>query len=138
MSESTLEFLATFSSITEAISAAYEETIAYWAPNIPPMTIVYGELGDCVADEFDDWDKALRDRVFSEIEAAMRNGDQDLRTVVATGLIEGLVGRAKRRGNWEKFVLTSAICLESMRILGDKSRLVTLKSGVVARLGRPL
>jgi hypothetical protein len=71
----------------------------FWAPEEPPLTILFGALGDGVAEEFDLVDAEVNQRVFSLIEEAMASSHAPLVTAVATGLIEAVVSSAAQKND---------------------------------------
>lgn len=100
MSENTEKFLADILALSPALAEAHKDTIDYWCPERPPVIIAYAEVGERLADEFDTMDVEMRSSVFNLIESGMKSEDNELGTAIATGLIEGLIGRAARKGNW--------------------------------------
>ena len=101
MSESTQRFLTEITTLSRGLAEAHQETIEYWAPDLPPVTVAYAEIGHKLVDEFEEIDTRTRTAVFHLIEEGMEREDEELGTAVATGLIEGMAGRAARRGNWD-------------------------------------
>lgn len=94
--------LATSSS---GLKHEYDEAIGDWHPEEPPATAMFGVFGLRIADDFRSTDVDTKRHLFSLIEQAMQSADEDLRTVVATGLIEALVNRAElTTGLWEEIV----------------------------------
>jgi len=79
----------------------HRETIEYWAPELPPITIAYAEIGTKLVDIFDALDPNTRRSIFALVETGMQSDDEAVGTAVATGLIEALVGHASRLGRWE-------------------------------------
>ncbi len=101
MDESCQRFVDSVIERNPGLQAVYREIVAYWEPDEPPITTLFGALGDRIAEDFDCIGMALIRQIFSLVEVAMASGDRKLRTAVATGLIEGLVARAARQeGLW--------------------------------------
>ena len=74
-----------------------------WAPDEPPVTILFAAVGCEVAESFDSNDEAVNRSVFSLIEQGMDSADPLLGVAVATGLIEGMATRAAQvDGLWAR------------------------------------
>lgn len=93
-------FVHEITACSPGLSAAHQATIDYWAPDNPPATVALGELGRRIVDDFNSVGRATNEAIFKMIEEALANGDAELSTAVATGTIEGIVGRAIRIGIW--------------------------------------
>jgi len=104
MNIETLAFLDGLARISPVIAQARSETVAYWSPDAPPITTAFAEIGRAIVDNIDAFDSAAQQATFQLIEAGMSSDDEQLSTAVATGQIEGLVGRANRRGNFPDFL----------------------------------
>jgi len=104
MNIETLAFLDGLSRISPVIAEARDATIDYWSPDEPPITIAFAEIGHAIVDEIDAFDSAAQQAMFQMIEVGISSDDEQLSTAVATGLIEGMVGRANRRGNFPEFL----------------------------------
>ncbi|BCZ84339.1 hypothetical protein PTKU64_80140 [Paraburkholderia terrae] len=78
---------------TEILKAAKEDAIADWGDDIP-ITILLANIGKKIADHFEKFPADERIYIFSIIESAMIASDIDLKTPVATGLLEALYLRA--------------------------------------------
>ncbi|QPF85087.1 hypothetical protein IC762_01765 [Bradyrhizobium genosp. L] len=101
MSETAERFLSEVVEFSPSLAEVYRETIKYWAPDLPPITVAYAEIGRKFADIFEELDPNTRASIFALVEAGMQSDDEAIGTAVATGLIEALVGRAWRTGRWE-------------------------------------
>ena len=100
------EFLSLMASASSGIQLAYRQVLADWRPEDPPVTTLYAALGEQIAEHFDGVDIDTNRKIFVLIEEAMENGDQELVTAVATGLIEALVTRAVRSESlWKRIAL---------------------------------
>lgn len=112
MKETCREFLQALVNGSDVLQRTLHEAIAYWHPGDPPTTVLFAELGRAVVEEFDREDLNSRKKQFCLIEDAMKSDDAELRSAVAAGLIEAMIGRAVRNGVWER------VCAE----LGSYSR----------------
>ena len=101
MNEDTQRFLAEITALSNGLAEAHRETIEYWEPDSPPVTIAFAEIGHRLVDEFEAMDPGTRTSVFHLIEERIESDDEELATAIATGLIEGMAGRAARCGNWD-------------------------------------
>lgn len=91
MESSCKAFVAAFVEQSPRFQSKYRETLDYWAPDEPPSTILFGDLGQCVVEEFDSAGPSVNQRIFKLIEDGMASGEEQLATAVATGLIEAVV-----------------------------------------------
>ncbi|OAI23998.1 hypothetical protein A1351_18505 [Methylosinus sp. R-45379] len=97
------ELLGALVAASGGVQAAYEEILDAWGSEEPPVTTLLAALGYRIAEDFDSTDVDANRRLFSLIEQAMESGDNGLRTVVATGLIEALAVRAvQTEGLWKR------------------------------------
>ena len=65
---------------------------SYWAPDSPPDTILFSELGDGIINLFESMDNKAKEEIFELIERGVTSNDDLIGTVFATGLVEALVG----------------------------------------------
>ena len=106
------DFLRDFGVLSEYLDKALKDELAYWQPQKPPLTALFGGLGRAFAEHFDSLDDRTRIKAVNMIENAISRGSDQLGTVVATGLIESMVGRAWKKGNWRNI----------RQLLGESSR----------------
>jgi hypothetical protein len=102
MSELVDHFVHEITSFSSGLRAAQQATPDYWTPSNPTAIVALSELGCRIVDDFNSVDRATSEAVFKVIEDALAKGDAELSTVVATGMIEGIVGRAIRIGIWNE------------------------------------
>lgn len=93
MNEACQDFIKAVVNLSPAVRATVLDTRRYWAPDEPPLTILFGEIGARIADDFDSSEVGNARQIFALIESAMASNNEQLITAVATGLIEGLVSR---------------------------------------------
>lgn len=99
------KFIESIVDISPNIDTVCERVKNYWLPNLPPITVIFGEIGDHVAQEFDICDSEKNKRIFDLIERAMASKDTKLVTAVATGLIEAIVTTTdKNDGLWQRIL----------------------------------
>jgi len=77
--------------IDPALDAVWNEAIAYWSPEEPPITLCFGDVARATMVLLKAHDPAA-DRVFELMETLHRNGDHEVREAVATGFVEALQG----------------------------------------------
>ena len=102
MQEQVTSFILKITGISPGLKDEYNKISAYWAPDQPPVTTALGQLGDRIVDDLDIIDLVANEAIFAEIEKVMVGDDIELKTAVATGMIEGIVGRASRGGTWDR------------------------------------
>jgi hypothetical protein len=81
----------------ESLRSAKEEAIEEWGEDIP-VTLLFSILGRKIAEAFFLMPDADREKVFVMVEACMKEHDEELKTYVATGLLESLYSQASRSG----------------------------------------
>ncbi|WP_175817701.1 hypothetical protein [Burkholderia diffusa] len=96
----------------ESLRLARDEAVEDWGEDIP-TTLLFGNLGKSVAERFDEYSPEDRAYIFDTIERGMRAENVDLKTFVATGLLESLYAQAHRDG---------ALLTRMEMQLGDVSR----------------
>lgn len=97
------EFLVVISnqipSIKQEILACEKE----WSPDVPPITILFGNIGTHIGKALMGWNFEQKREIFTLIERGMNSSDFGLREAVATGLIEALVTYADENPKiWEE------------------------------------
>lgn len=102
MKESIALFIRELVALAPGLGAAYQDTIDYWGPDEPPVTVALSDLGHRVVDDFSSVDATVNESVFRAIESALGSGDGEVATAVATGILEAMIGRAIRVGIWER------------------------------------
>lgn len=95
------KFIKKLLKTSDFLQATQRETFASWAPDSPPVTILFAAIGKELACRFDVMENEGRKTVFNFIEDGMNSDDNFLRTAVAAGIIEGLVSKSWRdEGLW--------------------------------------
>jgi hypothetical protein len=77
--------------IDPALDAVWNEAIAYWSPEEPPVILCFGDLARATMALLKAHDPAA-DRVFELMEVLHRGGDHEVREAVGTGFVEALLG----------------------------------------------
>lgn len=98
MNENSREFIEKMCLLSPRLVDAHKETIDWWKPDVPPVTIAFGDIGQRIVDDLSATDAATNDAIFRLIEEGMTSDDDELGRAVATGLIEAMVGRAAHLG----------------------------------------
>lgn len=77
-----------------------DEEVSEWAPELVPGTTLYAAMGARIAET----ERGLLERsgIFDLVEHGMLSASEHLTTLVATGLIEGLIAESYRLGAWEQ------------------------------------
>lgn len=103
MNSACRRFMRSLGTFTPAASKIERDMTSDWAPDEPPVTILFAAVGCEVAESFDSNDEAVNRSVFSLIEQGMDSADPLLGVAVATGLIEGMATRAAQvDGLWAR------------------------------------
>lgn len=104
MDSDTDVFLLELSGFHPDLNRTRLETIDYWCPDLPPITIAYAELGHVIVDIFSSLDNEAKEKIFQHIENGINSNNDSLATAVATGLIEAIVSRSDKDGSWPKIL----------------------------------
>ncbi len=86
----TREFAA-YAALDPLLDQVIQSQSEYWAPEVPPPTVLFGALGRSVVEHWADLSQERRKTVFRKVEIDMDPGDEDFSTVIATGFIEAIV-----------------------------------------------
>jgi hypothetical protein len=79
----------------EVIRQVKDEALDEWGGDIP-RSLIFSKFGKGISDNFDNLSPSDRDHIFSIIERGMQFKQNDLKALVATGLLESLYMRASR------------------------------------------
>lgn len=107
----------------ELLKKVKNEAIEEWGSDIP-KSLIFSKLGKGISDNFDNFLSSDRDHIFNIIEQGMRSENDNLKTLIATGLLESLYLRASRN------VMLGERVHE---MLGEKSRQYLLDWGAWSR-----
>lgn len=97
MNASTQDCLQTLIGLDPAVGKSVERLVASWFPEAPPVTIIFSQAGDTIADHLAQMSVDTQREIFDVIERGMTSQEEELRNAVATGLIEALVGKSDRQ-----------------------------------------
>ena len=89
-----VSFLDRMACLWLGVAKARKETERYWTPEEPPLTEAFSEVGHRIVDDMALFDSDTKRSIMELIEEGMESLDEPLGTAVATGLIEGMIGRA--------------------------------------------
>lgn len=85
------EFARTIVMISPNLDQTVQQMLQDWAPEEPPVTILFSGLGAQIVEDFHLVGPEVNRRIFDLIERAMLSDSLPLITGVATGLIESIV-----------------------------------------------
>ncbi|AXE96286.1 hypothetical protein SB778_31730 [Paraburkholderia sp. SIMBA_050] len=88
------EFVSDLTEV-EPLRLAKDEAVEEWGVDIP-RTLLFSRLGKAIAENFDRFSFDERIFVFNLVELGMKTKNDELKTLVATGLLESLYTRASR------------------------------------------
>lgn len=97
MKTSTLQYLNNLLAGAPSLKERLDRCFKYWDPEVPPTTIVFGEVGTAIAENMKALSPEALTRIFSQIEEGMTHESSELREGVGTGLIEALVAAADKQ-----------------------------------------
>ena len=97
MNVQTQEYLERLTRMAPALGDCVARLAASWAPESPPLTILFSEVGDAIASHLAQMPRDLQQKLFAEIERGISSQNDELRTALTTGLIEALVGRSDKQ-----------------------------------------
>lgn len=96
-------FLDRLVSQDERLRIVYDSVLTEWSPTSPPLTILFGELGDRIAQDLEE-DSIVLVEIFLLIEMAMNSRNEELVLSVATGMIEAMVTKSHKIGGIERLL----------------------------------
>ena len=103
MNEEAATFLRDIVCLLPGVGQKLDVCRKHWLPEPPPTTVLFSEVGGAIAEQLDELADDVCLRVFSRIEEGMISVDAQLRTAVATGLVEAMVTSSDaNRELWHK------------------------------------
>lgn len=82
------------------LGSIVDEDVSEWAPQLVPGTTLYAAMGARIAEM--ELGMLKRSGIFDLVERGMLSASEHVGTLVATGLIEGLIAESYRLGVWEQ------------------------------------
>jgi len=76
------------------IQPTINSCVEYWSPEEPPVTVLFGEIGDSIVQNIESLPEGALKACFNLIESGMTSRGEDIGTAVATGLIESMVTKS--------------------------------------------
>lgn len=113
MNNTCKDFALSIARQSPELQTIYDATFRDWSPDQPPVTLLFGDLGDQIAKGFLRQPAHDQQLLFAEIESAMASADEELLAAVATGFIEAMVTVLES----DQVVLQQVLC-----DLGPRSR----------------
>ncbi len=106
MEASCVQFIEKMMKTSDFLQSIVLETLEYWEPDPPPVTILFAAIGKELTRRFDSMGNESRGIAFELIEDAMNANDNALKTAVATGVIEAIVSESSRNDElWSRIEL---------------------------------
>lgn len=96
MNKVTTDFLDSLIGLSPVFDEPYRELTEFWMPDYPPGTIAFGKLALPVVENIDTLGPEKTREIMLLIEEGMTSSDEQLRTCVATGFIEAIIGHSER------------------------------------------
>lgn len=96
MNKQSVQFIEQLAAKAPQLQSTYNETVEYWKPEVPPVTIAFAELGQSVFANADVLGSEVFAQIMDMIEMGVASDDDELSTAVATGFIESAVVEAAR------------------------------------------
>lgn len=95
MDNTCVQFINEITKKFDGLQKTVNETNEYWAPDQVPVTIMFAAIGKELVRQFDSLPNEKKSAVFQYIEDGIDSSDINLKTAVATGVIEALVSESK-------------------------------------------
>jgi hypothetical protein len=89
-----VQFIDEITKKFDGLQDAVNEINEYWKPDQAPVTIIFAAIGKELVRQFDSIKNEKKLEVFQCIEDGINSSDINLRTAVATGIIEALVSES--------------------------------------------
>jgi hypothetical protein len=114
MTTSSLRYLQNLVSGVPILQETLSGSLNDYATERPPIVLVFADVGAAIADNLPHFSEQLRQRIFRGVEGGMTGSDIELKTAMATGLIEALVAKSDAKPElWLEF--EKLLGAESMR-----------------------
>jgi hypothetical protein len=84
----TLKKIEDFANIIPSMEIVFRDVVNYWSPEMPPLTILFSELGDTLMGEFDSLSIQKSQMIFEAIEAMLEGENEQLDLGATTGFLE--------------------------------------------------
>ncbi|BCS48584.1 hypothetical protein JUNP479_1264 [Aeromonas jandaei] len=89
-------YLDVLEGFSDEIKSEVNVAMHSWYPDAVPVTYLFGLIGSALADVFPKLTESERRSLFNHIEQGVLADDEAFSTAVATGLLEGIVGKASQ------------------------------------------
>lgn len=109
MDQYTLKKIEDFSEITPSMKSAFKKVVEEWAPELPPLTILFSEIGNSFISTFELTEYQKNKEVVDAVESMLKGKDENLNIGASTGFLETIAGKDS---------FTKAVKI----MLGDESR----------------
>lgn len=86
-----IDYLDFFIQKSVRVNDEVKKCVEYWSPDLPPMILLFSQVGKALAAQLNSISKSERLVIFQHIETGMCSKEDELATAVATGLVESLV-----------------------------------------------
>ncbi|MGV2982016.1 hypothetical protein ACERNI_17750 [Camelimonas sp. ID_303_24] len=113
MNEDVDKFISLLISESSILSDVYNVSKVYWHPDSPPSTVLLGDIGYEIVSNINNFDQEIVRTIFILIERGASSPSVMLRTVVLTGLVEGMCSHS---------LLTGDLLVQIRSLLGPESR----------------
>jgi predicted MPP superfamily phosphohydrolase len=90
MDQYTLEKIEEFSKLTPFMQLAFNKVVDEWSPELPPLTILFSEIGTLFINTFDLTENQTNKAVFNAVEAMLKGKDEKLNIGASTGFLEAI------------------------------------------------
>jgi len=98
---SRLQFIQKITGLPD-INESYVKCLSDWAPEFPPITIVFASIGRQVSNGFLSRSANENIAIFNLIEEGLASGEEELVEAIATGLVEALIPFSIKNGTFEE------------------------------------
>jgi hypothetical protein len=90
MDQHTLKTIENFAEMTPFMKLAFKKVVDEWAPEFPPLTILFSELGTSFIGTFELTENQKNKEVLDAVEAMLKGNDENLDIGASTGFLEAI------------------------------------------------
>jgi hypothetical protein len=109
MNQRTLKKIEDFAEIAPSMHLTFKKVVEEWSPELPPLTILFSEIGHSFISTFELTEHQKNKAVFDAVESMLKGDDEDLNIGASTGFLEAIA----QKDTFTKVVKT---------MLGEESR----------------
>jgi hypothetical protein len=93
MDQYTLKKIEDFAEMTPSMQLAFRKVVGEWAPELPPITILFSEIANSFLDTFELTENKKNKEVLDAVELMLKGNNENLNIGASTGFLETIAGK---------------------------------------------